>query len=245
MPRKRTISPEFFTDEDIGDLHPLERLLFIGMWCHADKAGRMKDKPRTIKSCCLPYDDVDIDAALNKLAGCGFIFRYEVDGEQCIQIRTWERHQNPHHTEKDSELPIFTPLNNGYLTVKQPLLNGVLPSHVPCPKNHDQEPKNRERTVHSLEGVTLPAAIDTEEVRRSLNDWIAYKGGYKKAGITALVNKAAGMGTPARVLAAVEHSLAGKFAGLYEPTNGTKANQPTTDRVGAILARTQGHANAS
>lgn len=235
MPRKRTISPEFFTDEDIGDLHPLERLLFIGMWCHADKAGRMKDKPRTIKSCCLPYDDVDIDAALNKLAGCGFIFRYEVDGEQCIQIRTWERHQNPHHTEKDSELPIFTPLNNGYLTVKQPLFNGVLPSHVPCPKNHDQEPKNRERTVRTIEGVELPKAIDTPEVRAALNDWIAHKRGYKPAGIAALVKKAASMGTPERVIAAVEHSLAGKYAGLFEPGSNGHTNTPKGDPLAPFL----------
>lgn len=239
MPRKRTISPEFFTDEDIGDLHPLERLLFIGMWCHADKAGRMKDKPRTIKSCCLPYDDVDIDAAIGKLAERGFIIRYEVGGEQVIQIRTWERHQNPHHTEKDSDLPIFTPLNNGSCTVKQPLFNGVHTSHVPCPMSHDQEPKNRERTVHTCEGVELPASIDTPEVRKALDDWIAHKRGYKQAGITALVKKVSGMGSPARIIAAVEHSLAGKYAGLFEPNNGAAADTPKKDPLAKYLKGAQ------
>jgi len=240
MPRKRTISPEFFTDEDIGDLHPLERLLFIGMWCHADKAGRMKDKPRTIKSCCLPYDDLDIDAALTKLAGCGFIIRYEAGGESVIQIRTWDLHQNPHHTETDSKLPIFTPLNNGANTVKQPLSNGVHTSHVPCPMSHVPEPKNQERTVHTLEGIDLPAVIDTPEVRQALTDWVVYKKGYKRAGMTALVKKAAGMETPERVIAAVEHSLAGKYAGLFEPgTNGSKQPSAKVDPLAKYLKGAQ------
>ena len=75
MARKRTISPEFFTDEDVGDLAPLDRLLFIGLWCQADKAGRLKDKPRTIKACCLPFDSGSVDKALQRLADAGFIYR--------------------------------------------------------------------------------------------------------------------------------------------------------------------------
>ena len=52
MARIRTIKPEFFTDEDLGELSPAVRLLFIGMWTEADKAGRLKDKPKTLKARC-------------------------------------------------------------------------------------------------------------------------------------------------------------------------------------------------
>jgi hypothetical protein len=147
MPRKRTISPEFFTDEDIGDLHPLDRLLFIGLWCQADKAGRLKDKPRTIKQVCLPYDKHDVEQALKRLSDGGFIYRYVVDGIDVIQIRTWDKNQNTHHTEQSSKLPelpdalsIFTPLNNGSTTVKTPLNNGEDSSQNP-------EPRTQKKTV--------------------------------------------------------------------------------------------------
>lgn len=146
MARKRTLSPEFFTDEDVGDLEPLVRLLFQGLWCHADKAGRLKDKPRTIKAQVLPFDDIDIDASLNELADAGFILRYESQGLAVIQIRTWEKNQHPHYTEKDSQLPgLELEADNGALTVKQPLSNGYVEDHslddpFPCPMTHDQEP---------------------------------------------------------------------------------------------------------
>jgi hypothetical protein len=39
--RIRTIKPEFFTSEDIVSLPPLTRLLYIALWCEADKEGRL------------------------------------------------------------------------------------------------------------------------------------------------------------------------------------------------------------
>ena len=35
--------------EQIVELSPMARLLFIATWCEADKEGRMAWKPRTIK----------------------------------------------------------------------------------------------------------------------------------------------------------------------------------------------------
>jgi len=47
--RIRTIKPEFFTSEDIVSLAPLTRLLYIALWCEADKEGRLAWKPLTFK----------------------------------------------------------------------------------------------------------------------------------------------------------------------------------------------------
>jgi len=49
MARIRTIKPEFFTSEDIVSLTPHARLLYIAMWCEADKEGRMTWRPKTLK----------------------------------------------------------------------------------------------------------------------------------------------------------------------------------------------------
>lgn len=39
MARARNIKPSFFKNEDLADLNPFDRLLFIGLWCLADREG--------------------------------------------------------------------------------------------------------------------------------------------------------------------------------------------------------------
>jgi len=108
MARTRSIKPGFFDNEILGDLPPLTRLLFIGLWTIADREGRLEDKPRRIKKMLLGYDDVDadgVDQMLQSLQDTGFIFRYEVDGNKYIQVVNFLKHQNPHVREKPSEIP--------------------------------------------------------------------------------------------------------------------------------------------
>jgi hypothetical protein len=108
MARIRTIKPEFFTDEDMADLPPLHRLLFIGLWTEADKRGRLGDRPRALRVRILPYDgltDEQFDGMLDDLHNAGFIVRYEAAGVQCIAVRTFEKHQRPHPKELDQGLP--------------------------------------------------------------------------------------------------------------------------------------------
>jgi len=126
MPRVRALKAEFFTDEDVADLPPLTRLFFLGLLPHADKRGRLKDKPRTLKALILPFDQVDPSEILDELEQGGFILRYESQGVKVIQVRSWDKHQRPHHTEQESELPSK---NNGATTVQPPLNNGASTEH--------------------------------------------------------------------------------------------------------------------
>lgn len=121
MPRIRSIKPEFFLDEDLARLAPLDRLIFVGLWCQADREGRIEDRPGRLKVQVAPYDDVDMKAALDRLAAAGFLVRYTVESRAYIQVRTFLRHQRPHKTEQPSVLP---PLENGTRTVVAPLSNG-------------------------------------------------------------------------------------------------------------------------
>ena len=144
MARIRYLKPDFFKDEDLAE-HPYwVRLLFAGLWNIADKEGRLEDRIKRIKIDIFPYDKVDIEKGLKVLAerkNYGtkpFIIRYEVDGARYIQITNWHRHQKPHHTERESEIPPTPPnimekgmekqlegsvkLRNGELTVKRRLV---------------------------------------------------------------------------------------------------------------------------
>lgn len=120
MARARNIKPGFFVNDGLLELDFASRLLFIGLWTLADKAGRLEDRPKKIKIGVFPVDNVDITVMLQDLHDGGFVKRYEVNGEKYIQIVNWEKHQRPHHTEKESEIPD----ESGVLTVKEPSDNG-------------------------------------------------------------------------------------------------------------------------
>lgn len=105
MPRLRTLKPEFFTHELLCELSPLHRILFEGLWCYADREGRLEDRPRYLKTVILPYDVCEVDAMLDDLQDRGFIIRYEAEGRRCIHLPAFLKHQNPHAKERPSELP--------------------------------------------------------------------------------------------------------------------------------------------
>lgn len=105
MARSRNIKPSFFTNELLPEIDPLGRLLFIGMWCIADREGRLEDRPKRIKIEILPSDNCDVDRLLDALQIRGFIKRYEVAGARFIQVTNFTKHQSPHFREGASRIP--------------------------------------------------------------------------------------------------------------------------------------------
>jgi hypothetical protein len=107
MARSRNLKPDFFTNEILAEIDPLGRLLFEGLWCIADREGRLEDRPKKIKAEVLPYDNCDIDFLLQELAKRNFIIRYVVNGGKYIWLPTFKKHQNPHPKEAKSIIPEF------------------------------------------------------------------------------------------------------------------------------------------
>ncbi len=106
MARARNIKPSIMENEDLAELPPVARLLFIYLWMLADREGRLEDRPKRIAGRALPYDrEVDVDDLLNQLAGSGFITRYTVGEMAIIQVNNFAKHQSPHVRETASELP--------------------------------------------------------------------------------------------------------------------------------------------
>jgi hypothetical protein len=108
------LSPDFFQDAELLRLSPLHRLLFAGLWCWADRKGRLEDKPRDLKLRILPLDECDVDVLLDDLAEGGFVERYQASGQRCIWIPQFGKYQRPHLRERDSQLP--APTLNGAST---------------------------------------------------------------------------------------------------------------------------------
>lgn len=106
MARSRNIKPAIMDNEQLAELPALTRLLFIYLWMLADREGRLEDRPKRIGAQALPYDrTADPEEMLAVLCSGGFIARFEVAGKRVIEIVNFNKHQAPHGTEKDSELP--------------------------------------------------------------------------------------------------------------------------------------------
>lgn len=124
--RARNVKPGFFKNEILAECHPLARILFEGLWCLADREGRLEDRPMRIKAEVLPYDaKPDIGTLLDELASkCdpdgkpAFIIRYSVGTAKYIKILHFLQHQNPHVREPESTIP--APDEHSASTVQAP-----------------------------------------------------------------------------------------------------------------------------
>lgn len=105
MARIRTIKPEFFTSESVLSVSPLARLFFIGLWCEADRDGRLKWKPKTLKFRYLPGDSVNIEKLCTELEDEGMILTYTVGEVDYCEIPSFADHQVINNREKDSLIP--------------------------------------------------------------------------------------------------------------------------------------------
>lgn len=104
--RKRILSPGYFENPDLAALEPYARLLFAGLWCHADKEGRLADDHRRVHAAVFPYEPgVNVQGLLIKLEAGGFIERYSAGGQDVICIPAFLEHQQPHPRETPSKLP--------------------------------------------------------------------------------------------------------------------------------------------
>lgn len=122
MARARNIKPGFFKNEMLAELAAFDRLLFIGLWCLADREGRIEDRPKRIKMELFPCDDYQVEQGLTALEKAGFIERFAVAGWAVIEVLNFTKHQNPHGTEKDGALPD----RHGELTVHERKKNGYV-----------------------------------------------------------------------------------------------------------------------
>lgn len=167
--RARNIKPGFFRNEQLMQVAPLGRLLFAGLWCLADREGRLLDRPNQIKWDVLPADDCDIGALLDDLARRGFIRRYEADGKQCILVTGFQRNQNPHHKEKASILP---PPPDTAPAQKVPSTLLIPDSLIPDILIPDtSQPKRSKHDLPLLTDDWRPPTTEDEAVSRITEHW--------------------------------------------------------------------------
>ncbi len=96
QPRIRTIKPETWQDEKVGQLSRDARLLFIGLITMADDEGRLRAIPSLILGHVYPYDSVPaakLQRWLCEVEASGLGSRYEVGGVPYFALAGWRKHQ--------------------------------------------------------------------------------------------------------------------------------------------------------
>jgi hypothetical protein len=113
MPRIRTLKPEFWADEKLAPLDPVDRLVFLGLISLADDAGRLLDNARVIDAQLFPdTPQYSVLESLRRLSGIGRIRRgWTSSGQRIIEIANWRKHQKISHPNLKAAFPeIVVPL---------------------------------------------------------------------------------------------------------------------------------------
>ena len=170
--RIRSIKPEFFKDEELAELPPLARLLFAGLWCMADCAGRIKSGSKRIKVEVLPYDDVAIDPLLIQLHEQGFIFMYgSKDGsnqDRFIQVIHFDRHQRitGKEAESTSLIPEYSPSEHVAMPVKQSRSTG---------ETTGKQPDSLEGKGREGKGKVYVSGVSPNDIKEAFDKfWVEY-----------------------------------------------------------------------
>lgn len=152
MARIRTIKPEFWKNESLGEMPIESQLLFIGLWNLSDRRGFLEDRPKRIKAEIFPYRDVDIDNAIQNLIP-EFLRRIEVDGMKYLHIINFTKHQVCNIREPESIIPE----QYWYSTCTVPTpLEG---------KGREQEGKGKERNIPVCEN--FPNLVEVKSYFKS------------------------------------------------------------------------------
>jgi hypothetical protein len=199
MARIRTIKPEFFTSEDIVELSPLARLLYIATWCEADKEGRLVWKPRTFKLRYFPGDDCNIEALCAEVLEAGLVVVYGMHA----YIPRFTSHQHLNPRESESILPPPPPPPAHVEQSPKSTRESRVPDASPRvatrePRDIDaqggregkgREGKGREREIQRVHARPPKPESVTQQ---TWDDWIEHRRS-KKASVTSTVIESAAL----------------------------------------------------
>lgn len=107
MARIRTLKPEFWTDEKIGDVSMPARLLLIGALNFADDHGGLDRSSKQLKAQIFPYDTIDCEPLVLELVHAGLLVEYQVADGKYLHIKGFQKHQKVDHPSKFPKTPPY------------------------------------------------------------------------------------------------------------------------------------------
>jgi hypothetical protein len=109
MARIRTIKPEFWTDEKLGPMSPVTRLVFLGLISMADDMGRVVHNVKMVDAFVFPWTDDTCADAIETLCEAGRLRSgLTASGQRVLEIAHWKKHQKIDKPNMASALPAIT-----------------------------------------------------------------------------------------------------------------------------------------
>lgn len=106
MTRRRVVTPEGFSRDELLSLPPAIRLTEIGLRLYADDHGREKVNQRLMLARLYPMDremtESDIDEHLLQLDDAGAIVVYDASGETYFSLTDWPKVDRPQDSRHPS-----------------------------------------------------------------------------------------------------------------------------------------------
>ena len=183
MARIRTIKPEFWEDEKIGNLQIPCRLLYIGCWNFADDFGVIKGNAALLKSQIFPYDEnlrvSEIKKWIDSLVDARMLVPIIHAEESYYFIRTFRSHQilDKRYDKSYIGKEIAKDLINRALNdnvVNTSLSRGVDVVFTTTEKEEEKEDKKESPNGDKKEAVaSSPAPSNLDFLK--FNDWLKRK----------------------------------------------------------------------
>jgi hypothetical protein len=240
--RIRSIKPEFWESENLSKVSREARLLFIGLFSCCDDVGRARASSRLLASRLFPYDEdafKKLPNWISELEKQGCIRLYQVDGESYLDIPKWQNHQKIDKPSA-SKLPPFDDVREDSRGFEKDCLG--------TGNREEEQGEVSETVVDEVSvkplwglkfGLVLPEKLQTNECFAAVETWLAYKAerkqGYKRIGLSAALQSWANEYTAETFPAAVNHSIASNYQGIFPP-RGSLASGANTSRAAGTFS---------
>lgn len=220
--RIRTVKPDILTHSGLYDLEreikaPV-RFAWVGLFCACDRAGRFAWEPRRLGVLILPFDcaaGLDFSRVLDAWLTRGFVTKYRVGSDWFGAIPSWRKHQFINNRESESQLPDISQSEE---------VSHACPTRAPrVPHATEGEGKGMdiregEKDASGARQIVLP--FPSPEFAAAWANWGKHRTEIRKplkpTATKAQLAKLAAMGEP-RAIAAINHSLANQWTGIFEP----------------------------
>ena len=219
MARIRSIKPEFWTDQAVGECSPSARLLFVATWTFADDKGNLDRSARQLKAQAFPYDAVDCEPLLQELLRAGLLLEYDVDGKKFLHIKNFDKHQK---IDKESKprFPVY---------VDSARTPGAFaePSESPRPGGESSGGEEEKEGRGAPAAPVLHASLPTEEWEQWLE--LRRKKRWPLDGVT--------LGKQLKILAEfdtatqrtmIDNSIQSGWQGIFPPKGGDRRSAAST-----------------
>lgn len=239
MPQ-RILRDGILTSERVNQLDWEAEVFYRRLMSIADDYGRFSASPAVLRAAMYPLKleqmrEANVSRCLVSCEKAGLVRLYRVGAKQYIQILDFG--QKIRTRSKWPEPPEEEACQQSASNCQQPADPVVVGGGVECEVGGGGERKAR---APAAPLVSIPSNLDTPEFKAAWSGWIADRRERRKP----MTDRAAELALrrlaewgPERAVAAIEHSIANGWQGIFEPQGGPKAAAKPADFEGTDYSR--------